>query len=268
MKNGDELSLKELQMVDGRKQWTPEEYEEYRQQFKVTVNPIPYTQCLRLNIDEKSLIPFGNVLLEYDFSFQRCGYLIGQAKDAERKKDKEGSEEEKKAKYFEVTSYACYEPPQEGDDKVSNEWEDDLGKKVDDISGHLGMKRVGYVFSHTRIGDKLLTNEEVLKIATLQNKYGPHFVTVVATPTKEKTICFESYQASPLCCDLVKKGVLLIDKKNPHNMKTKKPVIFKGTQKENEDIELTFLFQAVPISFIKENLLRVGFPPKKQTFIY
>lgn len=139
--------------------------------------------------------------------------------------------------------------------------EDYMSKKVDDICGNLGMKRVGYIFSHARIGDKLLKNEEVLKMAKLQNQYGDHFVTIIATPTKDKTVSFEAYQASPLCCDLVKKDILMVDSKNPINMKSKKPLIFKGTQKENYDIELTFLYQAIPITFIKESIFKVGFPP-------
>lgn len=189
-------------------------------------------------------------------------------KDSERRKDKkdekEVSEEEKKAKYYEILSYAIYEPPQEGDEKNVFEWEDEIGKKIDNINSYLGMKKVGYIFSHARIGDKLLKNEEVLKMAKLQNQFGEHFVTIVATPTKDKTVSFEAYQASPLCCELVKKDILMIDPKNPINMKTKRPLIFKGTQKENFDVELTFLYKAVSITFVREEIFKVGFPPRNR----
>lgn len=41
MKNGEILSLTELKMVDGTVQWTQEKYDQYLEQFRITVNPIP-----------------------------------------------------------------------------------------------------------------------------------------------------------------------------------------------------------------------------------
>jgi nuclear protein localization family protein 4 len=273
MQNGEELSLKELQLTDGKKQWTPQEYEKYRDQFKLVVDPLPWSICTKVTVDEMSMVQFSNTLTQFGFSFQRCGFLLGVAKDAKKpefkkkeEKDPDEPEDAKTAKYEEVQAYAIYEPPQEGDERIVIELEDDDAVKLNTICGHLGLKRLGYIFSHVRFDDKRLTNVELMKAAEMQIKYGPHFVTLVALPAnRENTaVAYEAFQASPVCCELVKKGALEIDTKNPYSFKCKKPVVFKGTKKENTDIDVTFLFKAVAIASDREGFFRSGFPPKNR----
>jgi nuclear protein localization protein 4 homolog len=218
-------------------------------------------------------------LKEFAFTVQRCGYLIGITKKVDRPqrfqkgengKDEEvvPSDRELKSTFEEVEVYAIYEPPQAGDEVGFQEYEDEIEEKVNMICASLGMKRVGYIFSHARGQTQekhVLTPEEIIRAGKMQSKYGDSFVSIaVYYDAQSGHPSFEAFQAAQQCAELASKDLLSVDPKNDKIIKTKKPVTIVGTSLEKNEIDIEFLYSFNTPMKKLDGPFRSGFPPRNR----
>eukprot|EP01080_Neovahlkampfia_damariscottae_P002472 gene2472-3181_t len=275
---GDEpLTTDELLIVTGRKHWKFGEYEKYLEGFKYILD-LPFNTCSSVYVDGLSGALFSNVLEEYAYTIQRCGYLIGITKKVDRpqrfQKTEDGKQEEVQpskreleATFEEVEVYAIYEPPQFGDEKTVQEYDDENEEKVDTICSLLGMKRVGYIFSHgrgeTQEKHKIMP-DEIVRAAKLQSKYGSSFVTIAATFNSSSGLILEAFQVSEQCVELAEKDLLSIDPKNDSILKSKKGITIVGTTLEKNEVDIEFFYTFNTPMKRLDGPFRAGMVPKNR----
>mmetsp|Transcript_15404 Transcript_15404/g.25445 ORF Transcript_15404/g.25445 Transcript_15404/m.25445 type:complete len:576 (-) Transcript_15404:27-1754(-) len=165
-----------------------------------------YANVKAVSIDYSSANAFQQYLQSQGFSQRRVGYLYGTT-------DKDKT----------VKVEAIYEPPQRGTKEKFELLEDKEAQRVEQLAALLGYKPVGWIFSHPK-RDYSMSNDEVLKAAELQAKYGNEFVTLVLFENKEGMYSFEAFQLSDQCTQLYKDGALL-PSDNPKTTRTSVPVI-------------------------------------------
>jgi nuclear protein localization family protein 4 len=130
---------------------------------------------------------------------------------------------------------AIYEPPQETTSTSIELLEDELADKVVEVASHLGLRRIGWIFTDLeplpgqqgkvkfkRHGETyFLTAEECIMAADFQLQYpnscrhaasgtfGSKFVTVVVTGNADEQIIFEGYQVTNQAMTLVQEDYLV-----------------------------------------------------------
>jgi nuclear protein localization family protein 4 len=246
------------------------EYVELVNKNKITIKTQKYPITSKVSIDSKAAQNFQAFLRELGFQMRRMGYLLGTTqlgKKPEIEEDPNAKPDPNvdatvHEKFHDVFADVIYEPPQEGNDKKFQELQNEkLDEKVDELAGLLGMKRVGWIFSHAGGRDYLLSGEEVLKAAALQSKYGSSFVTVVVAPDAEGMTHFEAFQVSKQCVDLYEKGLLEVDPDRPQFLKTKKKVEIE--KKMSNEIECLLLITNVAITS-HDSVFQIGFPARNR----
>ncbi|EEB11784.1 nuclear protein localization, putative [Pediculus humanus corporis] len=140
-----------------------------------------------------------------------------------------------------ATVAAIYEPPQESSKDSINILPDDREQIVEELAQHLGLVRVGWIFTdliaddvqkgtvkHVRnIESHFLSAQECITAGYLQNQrpnpcrfsstgfFGSKFVTVCVTGDSSKQVHMEGYQVSGQCMALVRDGCLVPTKDAP-----------------------------------------------------
>jgi nuclear protein localization family protein 4 len=160
--------------------------------------------------------------------------------------------------YEDVQIKVIYEPKQHGGpDQFVEEKDDLVNDRAEKLASMLGMKRVGWIFSHNGDREVPLLASEILKAAELQSKYGKSFVTLVVSPNEEGKLEFEAYQASKQCVELWEKDLLSLHPTNPEVVVAKKEV--EVERKMTKDIDCLLLTCNVAISSADYDL-QTGFP--------
>ena len=134
--------------------------------------------------------------------------------------------------------------------------EDDGGeqRRVDIIAEHLGMKRVGWIFSASTAAERdcILSSSEILAMARLQAQSGdPYFATAVVSIWSDEegahSVHFEAFQCSKQAVQLFSDGwfVPSDDPKFVATSPDKEVAIVAG--RDTRKIENEFLVTVVPI---------------------
>lgn len=232
--------IQHLDLAGRKHQWTLQEYLDLKEKFTIRIKHQEETVCTALNLDSTAANQFQLFLREMAFQTQRMGYLYGFVMD-------DGS----------VAADVIYEPPQEGSPEGFIELNDPIRDRVDVLAELLGMRKVGWVFSHAPGRDYTMSGAEILKAAELQSKHGKYCCTVTVTTNNEGQIMFESYQVSDQCVKLFEEDLLLADDSNPKVLKTKKPVVVD--KKEMNEVDTALFITTVAIKDRQGTFLG-GFP--------
>lgn len=232
--------IQNLDLAGRKRQWTLQEYLDLKEKFTIRIKHQEETVCTAVNLDSTAANQFQLFLREMAFQAQRMGYMYGFEMD-------DGS----------IAADVIYEPPQQGSPEGFIELNDPLKDRVDVLAGLLGMRKVGWVFSHAPGRDFTMSGAEILKAAELQSKYGRQFCTVAVTTNTEGHIMFESYQVSDQCVKLFEDGILLADDANPKIIKTTKPVVVD--KKETTEVDTALFITTVAIKERQGTMLG-GFP--------
>nr|CAG4719399.1 unnamed protein product [Naegleria fowleri] len=262
--------LNNLGLRERKKHWTLNEYLDLVNQVKVTIKHQKYAISSTAYLDEYAGQSFQHFLAGTKFQFQRFGFLYGVTTPG--KKPQPSEEEKKKASkdenfnldddYQDVYIHVIYEPKQESTPTGFTQLEDPIyNDRADTLAAMLGMKKVGWIFSHDGQREYPLLGPEILKAAEFQSKYGPSFVTITACPDEEGKIVFEAYQVSKQCVELWEKGLLEPHPTNPEFIITKKQVEIE--RKMTNEIDALLLVSNVAIASHQGNFL-VGFPPRNR----
>lgn len=181
-----------------------------------------------------------------------------------------------------ATVSAIYEPPQENSAELIRLLPDDRAVLVDKIAAHLGLCKVGWIFTdliaedlqkgtvkHLRGADTyFLSAQECIMAGHFQNEnpnscrlspdgfFGSKFVTLCVTGDKENNIHIEGYSVSNQCMALVRDNCLLPTKDAPElgyiressNQQYVPDVFYKV--KDNYGNEVTELARPLPIEYL------------------
>lgn len=261
-----------------KKNWTLNDYIQEVNKKKIVIKTQKYPVCSLCAIDKNAAQMFQIYLREMAFQVQRMGYLLGEAvpgvkpnRDQDESSDSSDDESDSKTStLMDTTKHdfkalqcaVIYEPPQSGDVGGVIELNDPLETRVDQLSSLLGMHRVGWIFSHNgQNRPHSLINEDILKMAKMQSKYGEKFVTVVVSPNEKFQAKFEAFQVSKQCVSLYEKGLLEIDSEKPNILKCKVPV--ECERKIINEIDILMFIVNVPIQNTTSRF-HVGFPPNNR----
>eukprot|EP01027_Heterolobosea_sp_BB2_P011185 GEZU01016306.1.p1 GENE.GEZU01016306.1~~GEZU01016306.1.p1 ORF type:complete len:320 (-),score=97.75 GEZU01016306.1:149-1108(-) len=236
-----------LDLKGRKKNWTMAEYLALKEQHTVRVKHQDESVLKSVSLDYACADAFQSFLREMAFQAQRMGYMYGT------------ENEEEAAAYVDV----IYEPLQESTPEGFIELKDPLQDRADTLASLLGLRKVGWIFSHQpRTGKEyIMTHAEILKTAELQAKHGRYFVSVMVTVNEEGQTQFEAYQVSEQCVKMFQDGLFLPaekqDSEKPGIIKTKKPVVVD--KKETTEVDTMLLITTVAIKDRKGDFL-TGFP--------
>jgi len=191
------------------------------------------------------------------FSVKRCGYMYGTLDEGNN-----------------VRVEFIYEPPQDAtaDEVLVHATTEELDK-VETIASLLGLRRVGHIFSQSaEEKDYLISTQEVVEMAQMQETYGEAFVTAVVSlyhSEEGADVHFEAYQCSKQCVKLRSEGWFVEEDpekhkhtgvstlRDPREPEKQKPVIVAGKDTSRVDNEW-FL---CPVKILDhEGLLSSEFP--------
>lgn len=191
------------------------------------------------------------------FSVKRCGYMYGTFDEVNN-----------------VRVEFIYEPPQDAtaDEVLVHATTEELDK-VETIASLLGLRRVGHIFSQSaEEKDYLISTQEVVEMAQMQETYGEAFVTAVVSlyhSEEGADVHFEAYQCSKQCVKLRSEGWFVEEDpekhkhtgvstlRDPREPEKQKPVIVAGKDTSRVDNEW-FL---CPVKILDhEGLLSSEFP--------
>ncbi|KAL9653363.1 hypothetical protein ABK040_001999 [Willaertia magna] len=262
--------IENLGLKHRTKQITLKEYVDLVNKVKVTIKHQKYAICSSVEIDQNAGQNFQLFLRQTRFQMQRFGFLYGTT--AQGKKPQPTEEEKKSAskdEYFnedddhqDAFVKVIYEPKQESYPDGFKELEDPIyNDRADALASMLGLKKVGWIFSHDGQREYPLLGPEIIKAAEYQSKFGPSFVTVTVSPNEEGEIIFEAFQVSKQCVQLWEKGWLEIDPENPDIIKVKKAV--EVERKMVNTIDVLLLVTNVAIKNHK-SIFQFGFPPRNR----
>jgi nuclear protein localization family protein 4 len=120
------LPLKSMKM-----QWTLNEFMSLDEQFIYKMKRQDEAICKGVSLDNASIGGFVKYMANFDYQKIRVGYLYGYFEDDNK-----------------VKVECIYEPPQETTDKQFTLLEDPLQERVEKVALSLGLRRVGWVYSH------------------------------------------------------------------------------------------------------------------------
>jgi len=268
---GDMSDLRNLGLKYRSKNWTLESYTKLVEQYKIRIKHQTYAVARTAIVDRFAGQHFQQFLIDYALQLQRVGYLYGTTVPAEKpvvdEKTKKSDMEyfDENEQYEDVQIKVIYEPKQHGGpDKFIEDRDAEeqmIHDRTETLAGLLGMKPVGWIFSHNGDREVPLLASELLRAAELQSKYGKAFVTVVVSPNEEGNIEFEAYQASKQCVELFEQGLLSAHPTNPELITSKKDV--EVERKMTTQIDCLLLTCNVAISSAEYGF-QVGFPVRNR----
>lgn len=262
---GDGENLNNLGLRHRKKNWTLADYLKLREELTIRIRHQKFGVCTTVHVDGQAANAFQLFLREMAMTVQRMGYIYGTSEKSAPPAD---DEEDSKAKsvdeyvieneeYEKVLSCVIYEPRQEGSPEGFVELDDQALDRADTLANLLGMRRIGWIFSHDGDRDYPLSGSEILRAAELQSKYGHSFVTVTVFPNEEGQLEFQAFQVSKQCVELFEKGLLKVDEENPAILRTTKPV--QVERKETQEVDCLLLICNVAITNYT-SMFQVGFP--------
>eukprot|EP00727_Mastigamoeba_balamuthi_P009671 m51a1_g5326 hypothetical protein (585) ;mRNA; r:373503-375938 len=211
-----------------------------REQRLVHVKRQADAACAKVAVDYHAASGFQSYVSLHRFRANRVGWMYGRHED-------DGS----------TTVHGIYEPPQEAtEDGCFSLLEDPHAEMVETVAGLLGLGLVGWIFSHGA-RDNLLTSLEIERMAELQNRHGPRFVTMVLSPTAAGKSKVEAFQASEQAMLLQKKG-LFTASEDPSFLSTSKPVVIEN--RETHTIDNHWVIVNVPVAASKSRFALCSFP--------
>jgi nuclear protein localization family protein 4 len=164
-----------------------------------------------------------------------------------------------------TTVHAVYEPPQRWNKVTANFelTEDFRSKRVDVVTGMLGLRKVGWVFTHGPRRE-VLSAREVDFAAKCQLEYGPQFVTVslrLAQTVKggQMQAQAEAYQASDQAMEMRARGIIAGIEPGGAALHLAKPVIAEGS--DVTSLDPAWLTVNVPLVAYKGMFATARFPP-------
>ncbi|KAL0478690.1 nuclear protein localization protein [Acrasis kona] len=263
MGEGDDLSS--LGLRHRKKNWTLAEYMKLREEVTIRIKHQKFGVCTTVSVDNQSANAFQLFLREMAMTAQRMAFLYGTFEKSSPPQDEEAENEKTTEEYvIENDEYeaaianVAFEPKQRGTAESFHQIEDaNINDRADTLASLLGMRRVGWIFSHDGSRDYPLCGEEIIKAAEYQSKYGPAFVTITVFPNEEGQLEFQAFQVSKQCVEMYEKGLLRVDPDNAEVMKTTKPV--QVERKETQEIDSLLLICNVAIKNYTSKL-QVGFP--------
>jgi len=264
-----------------KKNWTLNDYISEVNKKKIVIKTQKYPVCAMCAIDSAAAQAFQIYLREMAFQQQRMGFLYGTTtkgrkphyqndNDEQDDSDEDSSDEEKDSAVMDTTKHdfknvqcaVIYEPNQQGDLHGVIEMQDEYADRAEQLAQLLGMQRVGWVFSHSgQDREHPLTNNDIVRMAEMQAKYGESFVTVVVSPNEKMQAKFEAFQVSKQCVELYKKGLLEVDPDNKKVLKTKVPV--ESERKLVQEVDILLFIVNVPIQNT-QSIFQVGFPQRNR----
>lgn len=280
---GEMDDLRNLGLKYRSKNWTLETYSQLVEKYKIRIKHQTYAIARTAIVDRLAGQNFQQFLVDFAYQLQRVGYLYGCTVPAEKPvvdsataaqnqtqnnpKKSEMEFYDENEQYEDVQIKVIYEPKQTstvtkavevGDDDTEEKM---IRERADILAGMLGMKPVGWIFSHDGDREVPLLAAEVLRAAELQSKYGKAFVTVSVAPNEEGHIEFEAYQASRQCVELFEKGLLSVHPTNPELIVCKKEV--EVERKMTTNIDCLLMTCNVAISSAEYGFL-TGFPVRNR----
>eukprot|EP00741_Cyanophora_paradoxa_P012659 tig00020614_g12230.t1 len=187
-----------------------------------------YANVAGVSIDYSAANHFQAYLQEIRFAERRVGICFGSYSEADST----------------VKVDAIYEPPQAGTKDKIHFKDDPEFSKVEALAALLGMRPVGWIFTHPH-RNYSMASDEVIKGAELSAKFGKHFVTLVCFETKEKAYSFEAFQLSDQCIDLYKHNYLVASHDDPKVVLTREPVIVERA--DAMQVDTSFFLVTLPI---------------------
>eukprot|EP01113_Clastostelium_recurvatum_P015120 TRINITY_DN18347_c0_g1_i1.p1 TRINITY_DN18347_c0_g1~~TRINITY_DN18347_c0_g1_i1.p1 ORF type:complete len:416 (+),score=129.08 TRINITY_DN18347_c0_g1_i1:571-1818(+) len=163
---------------------------ERREARKMKLKRQPQAHCTSANVDFTAATVFQNYLHLKKFKVNRCGLLYGRFND-------DGG----------VSVDVIYEPPQQSTKEASVMLQDKDMDRVEQIASMLGLRRVGWIFSHPpRSKGIIMTPSEIATAAYLQNTYGNQAVTLILSVNEKGEGNLEAFQVSDQAMKLQSKG--------------------------------------------------------------
>ncbi|KAJ4458828.1 putative Nuclear protein localization protein 4 [Paratrimastix pyriformis] len=143
-----------------------------------------------------------------------------------------------------VTVEFIYEPPQDGSAEGVVLLPDPDQTNVDTLASMLGMKQIGWVFSHSQRAYPL-SAAELLQAARFQDKHGKRFVTLTAPVMENGDIEIHAFQTSQQCVRLLRRGTLSDEPADETHLATTEPVIVELA--ETGRVEVEFFMSVIPL---------------------
>lgn len=195
--------------------------------------------CLQVTVDFSAANVYQSYLHEKKYQLQRCGFLFGREND-------DGS----------TTVEVIYEPPQKSEKEQATLLPDPDDDRVETIASLLGLKRVGWIFSHPS-RKYVMSSTEVQKTAEFQSKYGDRFVTLILSINEKGQGNLEAFQVSDQAVKLHQTNNYL-PSNEPTKLLFRTPVYVEGAQTTIADYH--FFLVTVPVKSKDKGFLMCTFP--------
>lgn len=218
--------------------------------------------CTQVSVDTNSLLDFENYMRQLDFQRIRVGYLYGTI----------GADNKVKVE-------CIYEPPQDTTDTSFVLLDDPLQDRVNIITDMLGLKKVGWIFSHPprekgfnfSAQEIIVTAEQQLEAAN--GVEDTPFVTVKVTITVDENgnqvinpttqvpeMSCEAFQVSKQCMEMTAEGVLIANSTNLGACGVNPTFTAMVEGKAAKEIDNDMFLMRVPIVQHNSALLITKFP--------
>jgi len=195
--------------------------------------------CTQAQVDYSAANVFQAYLHEKRYQVQRCGILFGRHND-------DGSS----------TVEVIYEPPQKSEKDQVSFLPDPDDDRVETIASLLGLRRVGWIFSHPA-RKYVMSATEIQKAAELQSKYGERFVTLILSVNEKGQGNLEAFQVSEQAIKLQQTNSFL-PPETPDKCRFRTPVYVEGAQTTTADYH--FFLVTVPVTSKEKGFLTNTFP--------
>jgi nuclear protein localization protein 4 homolog len=240
-----------MPLRDMKMSWTLNDFIELDSQYEFKIKRQEEATCKGVSLDTDSISDFQSYLRRFNFSRPRCAYLYGKV-----------SEDNK------ILVEAIYEPPQELDSESAEGFifaDDPMEETVEQIANFLGLKRVGWIFSHPpREKTLVLTAAEIILAAEFQLQAAggveeSPFVTVKVTLGDDGNASVEAFQVSLQCMSMVAEEALQITS-NPAVCSVHETFTAIQEGKVSKTVDNNFFLNVVPIVQHTSDLLVSQFP--------
>lgn len=210
---------------------------EDRLKMRLKLQDAPH--CTQVVVDYHAANVYQSYLHEKRYQLQRCGFLFGREND-------DGS----------TTVEAIYEPPQKSEKEKATLLPDPDDDRVETIASLLGLKRVGWIFSHPS-RKYVMSSAEVQKTAEFQSKYGDRFVTLILSINEKGQGNLEAFQVSDQAVKLHQTNNF-VPSDDPSKLQFRTPVYVEGAQTTVADYH--FFLVTVPVRSKDKGFLTNTFP--------
>lgn len=210
---------------------------EDRMKMRLKLQDAPH--CTQVVVDYNAANVYQSYLHEKRYQLQRCGFMFGKEND-------DGS----------TTVEVIYEPPQKSEKDQATLLPDPDDDRVETIASLLGLKRIGWIFSHPS-RKYVMSSTEVQKTAEFQSKYGDKFVTLILSINEKGQGNMEAFQVSDQAVKLHQTNNF-VPSNEPSKLQFRTPVYVEGAQISVADYH--FFLVTVPVKSKDKGFLTNTFP--------